>query len=233
MSLSNITPTTELEALNAVLKSIGEAPVDLLESEQPDVQTSLLALREATREVQSGNWRFNTQHAYRLSPSGTFSWDGTELNVFTPPENAMRVEPSPLNADGSPSTLNVVLRQAERFTAGDPPVRPLVLFDLTEGRDGFPTTGIGARSELRLDIVWAFDFAGMPEAVRRYVVIVASRRTAGLVLGNPDRSGRIARDEAAAWREVVRSQRPKSGARILTDREEFAALGGRPDRSLF
>ena len=229
MSLKNITPTTELEALNAVLSCLGEAPVESLESEQPDVQAALVALRAATREVQSANWRFNTQLGYTLSPSGTYEWDSTTLNIFTPPANLLRAEPSQYTENGTFAPVSAVLRQAERYTVGDPdPVKPMVFFDLDAGRDGFAD-----RDTLRIDAVFAFDFVAMPEAARRYATVVASRRFAHSALGNPDRSGFIARDEAAAYRELVRSQRPVGRAQILTLREQLEATGGRPLRRTF
>lgn len=230
MSLSNIAPTTELEALNTVLGGIGESPVDSLESTQPDVLSCLRILRETSREVQSGNWRFNTQFRYRLTSSATYSWDGTDLNIFTPPANALRAEPHGLTLTGQLDRLNVVLRQAERYTVGDPAVKPLVFFDLDTGRDGFPTTGDGARSELLLDVVWAFDFIGLPEAVRRYVGIRSARRAAKEVLGDASRARFDLQDEAAAYREVVRSQRPTGAAKLLTPQEHYDAVGGRPLR---
>jgi hypothetical protein len=224
--LTNITPTTELEAVNAVLRGLGEAPIATLEDAQTDVETILGFLREATREVQAHNWRFNTQSKYRLAPTGTYSWDGTTLNIFTPPANAMRAEPYGLTEGGSHDPLNVTVRQAERYTAGSPAVKPLVFFDLTLGRDGFED-----RDHLLIDVVWAFDFVGCPEVVRRFVTVVAGRRAAGNLLGNPDRVGLLQRDEASAYRELVRSQKPVGSPKFLNPRELHDARGRRPSSS--
>lgn len=54
--------TTELEAVNRILSSIGEAPVNSITATTlpPDVQYAVDALEEANREIQSEGWHFNT-----------------------------------------------------------------------------------------------------------------------------------------------------------------------------
>ena len=61
--------STELEAVNVILGSIGESPVNSI------VNTGLLyvdvavgILNETSREVQSSGWTFNTEVAYPLTP---------------------------------------------------------------------------------------------------------------------------------------------------------------------
>jgi hypothetical protein len=56
-----ITPTTELEAVNTMLVSIGESPVNRLNSGLDDANTALTILRTTSRQLQLKGWHFNTE----------------------------------------------------------------------------------------------------------------------------------------------------------------------------
>lgn len=85
---SYLAPTTELEAVNAMLRSIGEAPIaSLVEIDVPDAEIALTTLRSVSREVQVKGWDFNTEEAYSLEvnedgnvpvPTNTLSVDPTD-----------------------------------------------------------------------------------------------------------------------------------------------------------
>ncbi len=53
---------TELQAINQILMSIGQAPVTTLERTNPDVAISWDTLMEVSREVQSEGWTFNREY---------------------------------------------------------------------------------------------------------------------------------------------------------------------------
>ena len=64
---TSILCTTELEAVNVILGTIGEAPLNTVENlTLPDAILALNLLRQATREGQSRGWLFNTEHEYPL-----------------------------------------------------------------------------------------------------------------------------------------------------------------------
>ncbi len=65
-----ITPTTELEAINEMLRSIGESPVNSVEnSGVVDAVTARQTLRSVSRRVQQKGWKWNTDEGEVLSPS--------------------------------------------------------------------------------------------------------------------------------------------------------------------
>lgn len=81
-----LTPTTELEAVNEMLYTIGESPVSTLEDNGVvDAITALSVLRAISREVQSMGWHFNTEPNRLLSPSYP---DG----YIILPDNTLRVD---------------------------------------------------------------------------------------------------------------------------------------------
>ena len=58
----NLLPTTELEAVNAIIATIGEAPVQSLEvTGLSDVTLALQCLRDASRQMQKRGWKFNRE----------------------------------------------------------------------------------------------------------------------------------------------------------------------------
>lgn len=62
-----LTPTTELQAVNTMLKVIGESPVSTLEDTGlADVADAKAILRETSREVQTRGWDFNLEKNYSL-----------------------------------------------------------------------------------------------------------------------------------------------------------------------
>ena len=60
------TPTTELEAVNIMLSTIGEAPVNNLDSGLVDAETAETILKNVSRDVQSHGWNFNSEPDYTL-----------------------------------------------------------------------------------------------------------------------------------------------------------------------
>ena len=68
--------TTELEAVNSMLATIGEAPVNSITGTLPlDASLAKNTLNEINREVQSAGWHFNSRTKYTLN-----------INQYTPTE---------------------------------------------------------------------------------------------------------------------------------------------------
>jgi hypothetical protein len=63
-------PTTELEAVNIMLATIGEAPINSLSSSGlGDVSAAKTRLHNTSRAVQMAGWHFNSEENYELSPT--------------------------------------------------------------------------------------------------------------------------------------------------------------------
>ena len=63
--------TTKLMAVNTMLSTVGEAPVNNLLSVTADVRIAESILDEVSREVQSVPWHFNTEKDVQLIPDST------------------------------------------------------------------------------------------------------------------------------------------------------------------
>lgn len=81
--------TTELTAVNAMLATVGEAPINSLNDLGViDAITARSTLHEVTREICVEGWDFNTDENYPLIPEGF-----APFHVKTPP-NALSVVPN-------------------------------------------------------------------------------------------------------------------------------------------
>ena len=81
-----LSPTTELEAINTMLSTIGESPVNAVEDTgNVDVVIARQILQTASREVQARGWHFNTEKNYTITPDteGYLVLPNTVLKVDT------------------------------------------------------------------------------------------------------------------------------------------------------
>ena len=93
------TNMTELEAVNVLLTTIGEAPVNTLTGNQvTDVTVAKQVLLEVSREVQSQGWHWNTEKNVSLPVN-------TSKNVLIPADTA-RIDAR---------DYNVVIREGKLF----------------------------------------------------------------------------------------------------------------------
>jgi len=95
-------PATELNAVNEMLASIGQAPVNsIVTNVSPDAVIAMNALRAASRDIQEEGWHFNTETDVELIPD---VGDG-HIDI---PTNALKV-------DAVDSSINVTVRGGELY----------------------------------------------------------------------------------------------------------------------
>jgi hypothetical protein len=66
-----LTKTSQLEAINTMLSTIGEPPVNSLSSQRADSLIAVQILNEVSREVQSYGWHFNIEYKVRMTPDSS------------------------------------------------------------------------------------------------------------------------------------------------------------------
>ncbi len=142
------TRTTELEAVNTILSTIGEAPLSTLTGSLPvDGTMAKSVLNEINREVQSMGWHFNTQ------PKVTLSKDAGNSTIPLA-TNVLRVE------------LNPYLHSKTDF---DIVQRDNILFNLVTNTSTFT-------EDLKdVKVVYLLDFSEIPEQAKRYITIRSAR----------------------------------------------------------
>jgi len=64
-----MTPNSTLEAVNIMLSSIGEAPVNRLSSGLVEAETAETLLKQTSRSVQAEGWHFNRETDVEIAPN--------------------------------------------------------------------------------------------------------------------------------------------------------------------
>lgn len=163
--ITNLTPTTELEAVNAMLSAIGEAPIADLTSPQRDVEMALNVLRMTTREVQSRGWRFNREYNYALPNADGY---GNPLRyIFVPPAGAISFT---LSRTPGQVGMDFIVRKNRVAYTNVTVGQITIIADRLNGSDTW------AVNPLHLDVIWYVDFESMPDVARRHVTSLASLR---------------------------------------------------------
>lgn len=100
---TQITPTTELQAINTMLSAIGEAPVNSISGvTNVDVSVAINILDETSLSVQSEGWNFNTEY------NVTYSID--DDSKIPLPSNCVQAD-----AHATHRYLNVVIRDGKLY----------------------------------------------------------------------------------------------------------------------
>ena len=141
------TRTSELEAVNTILSTIGEAPLNTLSGSLPvDGTIAKNVLSEVSREVQSQGWHFNTHYKVTLSRD-----TNNKIPLAT---NIVRVEVDPRRY--SKVSYDIVQRNNE-------------LYNLAKNEDTFDTNFKDAT------VVYLLPFDEIPEQAKRYIRIRSAR----------------------------------------------------------
>jgi Tail tubular protein len=224
--ITNLAPTTETEAVNAMLSAIGEAPVaDASTATQADVAMAYNLLKWTTRELQSVPWRFNSEDGVEIAATAQVTWADslgqlTLLNVFKLPTGLHQWRLTPCRQNGD---LDLVERPGKQYT--ETGVAVPILYDRTRNRDGADAVTYPL---VYIDVLYAFNFEVMPETARRYATVVAGRRFTQQVLGSDTLAGFQGKDEQLALRSLRRDQGVAEDLNMLDTADAVMITGGRP-----
>lgn len=226
--VTNLAPTTELEAVNSMLSAIGEAPVTdetAASSALQDVAMAVNLLRNATREVQSVPWRFNFEAGVELAPKTTMVWQdssgaGTILNIFEVPTGVTSWRLTKCRENGD---LDLVQRPSKQYQENG--VNVLILYDRNYNRDGADAVTYPL---IYIDALYAFNFEQMPETARRLAAVTAGRRFTQQIVGSAELAGFAQGDEALARRLLSRDQGDEEELNMLNTYDAWSVLGQRP-----
>ena len=145
--MTTTTRSTELEAVNVILSTIGEAPLNSLSGSLPvDGTMAKNVLSEISREVQSAGWHFNTHYKATLTRD-----TNNKIPVGT---NVVRVELDP----NLVSKADYDLVQRDGF-----------LFNMAKNTDIFD------RNFEDVTQVLLLPFNEIPEQAKRYITIRSAR----------------------------------------------------------
>ena len=180
-------PTTMLEALNSMLMSIGEAPVNRLDN--PGVIDAVQAkavLLEENRAVQSQGWHFNTRRRVTLFPQ---SFAPKYIYV---PEN----------------TLSVDTVDEDQWT--DVALHGDKLFDVVNNTYEFDRN-------LKVDLILLQPFENIPQQARHYITLRAARIFQIRTVGSGTLSDLTQNDEYRAHAALRQLENRRADWNAFTD----------------
>jgi hypothetical protein len=142
-----LTPVTELDAINMMLMSIGQSPVNTVTSTGiKDVAVAQLILHNTSRSIQSEGWAFNTDYALDITPDGN--------DRILVPSNALHIDP-----------VNPGEDFVQRYDLANTAMSMYDLIDQTFDRT----------TDLSVDIIYFYEFEQIPQTARDYIALSAGQ----------------------------------------------------------
>ena len=184
--------STELDAVNSILMSVGETPVNTLTVQSPEVAIAQKTLRQVCREIQAEGWSYNTENEYPI--------DLDTNNQCIIPNNVLQLD---LNIFQHGKDYDVVRRSDNGV---------MKVYD----KKGHTFTFENC-SKLYFDIVWMVDFEDLPQAFKDYITTRASRIASNRMVNSAPSAKLLETDEAAARALAVEYEMKQSDHNIFND----------------
>ena len=188
--------STELDAVNSILMSVGESPVNTLTVQSPEVAIAQSTLRQVCREVQAEGWKFNTETEYPIT------LDTNDQCIV--PNNVLQID---INHFKHLNDYDVIRKDDNGVTK---------LYDLIKHQFEFENT---SEDKLYCDIIWMIDFENIPQVFKDYITIRASRIASNRMVNNPQAAELIANDEALARALVLEYDTNQGDYNIFNDQQ--------------
>lgn len=179
--------TSELDAVNIMLGTIGESPINSLDAATGvvDAVTARAILSEVSVQVQEEGWHFNTDYEFVLTPAlGT-----KEIYVAS---NTIEVDASAYDKND----IDVAIRGNR-------------LYDRKNKTYQF-------EQPIKADLTILLEFNELPQAARHYITVRAARVFQQRVIGSETLGSFTEKDEARALRSMRRYESKTADYNILT-----------------
>ena len=194
MAVVSYGASTELDAVNSILMSVGESPVNTLTVQSPEVAIAQKTLQQVCREVLSEGWIFNTETEYPITLDTN--------NHCIIPNNVLQID---LNQFKHLNDFHVTRRKDSGVWK---------LYDQFEHRFNFENTSEG---KLYCDVIWMLDFEDIPQVFRDYITTRASRIAAGRMVSDRETAELIANDEQLARALAVEYDASQADYNVFND----------------
>jgi hypothetical protein len=184
--------STELDAVNSILMSVGETPVNTLTVQSPEVAIAQKTLRQVCREIQAEGWSYNTENEYPIQLDTN--------NQCIIPNNVLQLD---LNIFQHGKDYDVVRRSDNGV---------MKVYD----KKGHTFTFENC-SKLYFDIVWMLDFEDLPQVFKDYVTIRASRVASNRMVNSQPSAKLLEADEALARASAIEYENRQADHNIFND----------------
>ena len=203
MAFPTYAASTELDAVNQILSSVGQAPVTTLDLQNPEVSIAVNTLREQSKQVQLEKWSFNTEFNYTLARDAV-------SNQIPYPANVLSLD---ANVNYHKDHYDLVRRNG-------------LLYDRYGHTNVFT-------EDIKADITWFFDFQDLPPAIQAYITAKAARMCATKMVGDAQLNQLLQEQEATTRAAAIEEECQqgdysmfgfRDGANYYTSYQPFQAL---------
>jgi len=226
-----LVPTTELDAVNTLLSTVGEASITDLDVAAPlveDVAKAVDILKLVMRRILTRGWKFNTEFQFRIPTSqvGTTPVeDGftvpADMLAFEVTHRADQFGPrSQKAADGTLPQTNLLDITIDR----EPQTDTLRFYDRLRNTRVFDPL---LRPQIFITLIKTVDFEYMPESARQFIALVAAREFAQSVQGDATQVSFTNDDVRESWRVLRKNESVARPRNALANRTAFEIVGNR------
>ena len=194
MAVVSYGASTELDAVNSILMSVGESPVNTLTVQSPEVAIAQKTLQQVCREVLSEGWVFNTETEYPITLDTN--------NHCIIPNNVLQID---VNHFKHLNDFHVTRRKDSGIEK---------LYDQIEHRFNFENT---SEDKLYCDIIWMMDFEEIPQVFRDYITTRACRIASNRMVNDPKGAELLGTDESLARALAVEYDANQADYNVFND----------------
>jgi hypothetical protein len=196
MAVVSYGTSTELDAVNSILMSVGESPVNTLSVQSPEVAIAQKTLRQVCREVQAEGWVFNTETEYAITLDSN--------NHVIIPNNVLQID---VNHFKHANDFHVIRKNDNGV---------MKLYDLIEHRFNFENL---SEDKLYCDIIWMVDFEDIPQVFRDYITARASRIANTRMVNDTKASQLLVPEETMARAVALEYETKQADYNIFNDQQ--------------
>ena len=210
---------TKLEAVNDMLWSIGESPVQSLASGLGDAAQAEIILDKVSRQVQLAGWHCNTRigKVLTLNDDDQFTLGVNILKVDTVNRAGHRKTTSP-----TPSAhVNAAMRRSADDTQW-------IMFDVDDETEFWTDSGI---TQLTVDEVFLEHFDNLTPALQHYVWTKAARRFQLGAMGSSVLDQITSRDVEESREQAVQEDSENEDLNIIRDNAHVRSIAWRNNPS--
>ena len=191
---------TELSAVNSILGSIGQSPVNSLNLQNPEIEFVYNVLTEVNKDVQNEGWLFNTEEDQEVTTAGE------SMNEAATGIEGVAIEEKDADNQGwiklADTVLNCTLRKGSKtekkihptvIRSTSEPEKQMnntddlndgyiqILYDLDENNTVW---NIGSQ-QYTFDVTTLYAFERVPTVFQRYITYRSAVRAATQLIANP------------------------------------------------
>jgi hypothetical protein len=191
--------TSETDAVNTLLATIGSQPVNSVDAPSVDAAMAKNTLKEISLAVQMDGWYFNTDQKKVWSPDSS--------GIIYLPSSVMQVD----NSYGDSDDRKVVVRPNPSYN------NRICLYDVTYGTFVF-TRPITTKT------VYAYGWESLPQPARHYITIRAARVFQDRMVGSERHHSFTLRDEQYALLSLRRYESEVADHSIFDDYSVYRVI---------